>query len=129
MAMLGRAIGNSQSAILLIAQEILQWLMPAAYLHKHQLIGGQSHAVKVKIACGVQALVAGPVALLPPVHSLIPEVQGLVSCSMPACDEQHSLQGLRCFGQPCGQNMVEATREHLGSVWSDIISTPSMPCG
>ena len=39
MAMLGRAIGNSQSAILLIAQEIVQWLMPAAYLHEHQLIG------------------------------------------------------------------------------------------
>ena len=44
----------------------------AAHLDKDQLVDRQRHAVKVKVACGIQPLVAGPVALLPPVHSLIP---------------------------------------------------------
>lgn len=42
------------------------------HLDKHQLIGRQRDAVKVVLASGVEALVAGPVALLPPVHPLIP---------------------------------------------------------
>ena len=63
----------------------------AAHLDKDQLVDRQRHTVKVKVACGVQPLVAGPVALLPPVHSLIPAIWTRVKRGLPS--------GKRCYPQ------------------------------
>ncbi len=41
-------------------------------LHKHNLVGVQTDAVVIKLPIRIEALVAVPVALVVPIHALIP---------------------------------------------------------